>query len=314
MPPTPKLPLVMLCILFALPAKADVELTIEDLLTAQNRWRIGLGVNYSNVEQQRISTGQPLLIQISPTQFIALPTKIGESHINSDTLVLTPSIRYGLSGRTELYGRASWVSDSTRIQGINGQSSESDNRFDSLWLGVNHKFISEGKYPALLGFMEVAAAENSQLPNSNDSSTVAAHSWLIGATTYRVLDPMVLSLTAAYRVNLTRNIAGQDYKPGNYLLLSPSASFAVNNDITLSGGLQWLSVQPTEINSHEQGWRQTKTSMNVGLAWRWDERSVVNFSGNANISGQSGAGLGMTWTYKLGDLPPTKLPGKSTVP
>ncbi|MEQ1487668.1 MAG: hypothetical protein ABL920_04195 [Methylotenera sp.] len=284
-------------------AKADVPLTIEDLLTSQNRWRVGLSTNYSNTSQQRVSTGSPILLQISPVQYVALPTRIGESRTNNDTLAITPSLRYGVSSKTELYGRSTFIADNTRIQDINGQRSESNNRFESLWLGVNHKFISEGKTPALLGFVEMAVLENTRLSANSNGSTFSAKSWLVGATTYRVIDPMVLSLTAAYRLNLMRDIDGTNYKPGNYLVLSPSASFAVNNEITLSGGFQWVNAQPSTLNSITQGLRNTSTGMNLGLAWLWDERSTLNFSGNANLSGNSGAGLGLSWTYKLGDLP-----------
>ncbi|MDO9394834.1 MAG: transporter [Methylotenera sp.] len=304
--------LFITCCLLPASALADIPLTIDDLLTAQNRWRAELGLSYSNANQQKVSTGQPIFVQVGPVQYIALPTRIGESRVNSDTLVLTPGLRYGLSGKTELYGRSSWIADSTRIQDINGQQSQSDNRFESLWLGVNHKFISEGKSPALLVFLEMAAIENFKLSASSDTHMVSAHSWLVGATTYRVIDPMVLSLTAAYRANLARDIDDTDYKPGNYLLLNPSASFAVNNEITLSGGFQWTNMQPTIINGVEQGTRSTNTNMNLGLAWLWDERSTLNFSGRANISGNNSAGLGLTWTYKLGYLPLRKPLGKST--
>lgn len=133
-------------------ALADVPLTIEDLLTAQNRWRAELGINYTNSNQKNLSVGKPLLLQIAPVQFIALPTNVSESRINSDTLILSPGLCFGLSGKTELYGRSSWLIENSRIQNNASTQSQSDSRFQSAWLGINHKFISEGKTPALLGF------------------------------------------------------------------------------------------------------------------------------------------------------------------
>lgn len=281
-------------------AVADLPPTIEDLLTAQNRWRADLGINYANSTHKNISVGEPLLLQITPTQFIALPASISESRVNSDVLALSPGLRYGLSGKTELYGRGTWLNESTRIQNNAGTQTESDNRFQSVWLGINHKFIAEGKTPALLGFAEFAALENNKLANSENLSS--AKSWVVGATTYRVIDPIVLSLTAAYGLNLNRDIDGTDYKPGNYFVVNPSVAFAVNNEITLSGGLQWINTNPTEINHQTQGIRQTNTSFNAGLSWLWDERSTLNLIVRANISGNSNAGIGLNWSYKLGDL------------
>ena len=189
--------------------------------------------------------GEPLLLQITPVQFIALPTNVSDSRINSDTLILSPGLRYGLSGKTELYGRSSWLIENSRIQNNASTQSQSDSRFQSAWLGINHKFISEGKTPALLGFAEFAVLESNNL--SRKESIVSAKSWALGATTYRVIDPMVLSLTAAYGLNLRRDIDGTNYKPGSYFVINPSAAFAVNNEITLSGGLQWINVATTEI-------------------------------------------------------------------
>lgn len=114
---------------------------------------------------------------------------------------------------------------------------------------------------------------------------------------------MVLSLTAAYGLNLRRDIDGTNYKPGSHFVINPSAAFAVNNEITLSGGLQWINVATTEINNQPQGFRQTNTSMNAGISWLWDERSTLNINARANISGNSNAGIGLNWSYKLGNLP-----------
>lgn len=291
-------------------AMAEQPLIVEELLTSQNRWRATLGVSYANAELQGVSAGQAVSVQVSPTQFVSIPTQISTSLINTDVVVLSPGLRYGISENTELYGRAIWFKSNVRIQDVNGISDQSSDRFDSLWLGINHKLIEEGKSPALLGFFEIAAAEKPQLPRSNDTTTVAGKSGLIGLASYRVLDPIVLAFTAAYRFNASRNINEQDYIPGNYLLLSPSVSFAPNNDTSLSAGIQWRNVRSDVLNGQDQGLLRTSTDLNFGLAWRWDERSTLNLGIAANISGNAGAGLGMTWTSKLGELPP---PVRSTM-
>lgn len=304
---------VLLIALSILPttAFADLPLTVEELLTAQNRWRGELGVNYANVESQGVSAGQAVTVQVSPTQFVAVPTQISASRFNTDTVVLSPSLRYGISASTEVYGRITWFNSSTRIQDLSGIGSQSTSRFDSLWLGINHKLIEEGKSPAVLGFLEIAAAEKSQLPTATDTRKVNGKSALIGATTYRVFDPVVLALTAAYHLNTPRTIAGQSYRPGNYLMLNPTMSFAVNNDISLSAGIQWRNVKADSIDGQTIGMLRTSTDLNLGLAFKWDERSTINFSSTANLSGRGGAGFGLTWSSKLGELPPRKLPSKA---
>ncbi len=295
-------------------AFADLPLTVEGMLSAQNKWRAELGINYANLEQRGVSTGQSIAVQVAPAQFVYVPTQVGTARTNSDTVVLSPGLRYGLSENTELYGRASWFSYSARIQGVNGTDSQSINRFDSLWLGVNHKLVEEGKSPALLGFAEIAAVERSPLPGSNETRDFSGRSGLIGATTYRVIDPIVLSFTGAYRINAPRDIKDQSYIPGNFLLLSPSLSFAVNTDITLSAGLLWRNVRPDTINGQDQGLLRTSTDLNLGLAWLWDERTTLSINSKSNQSGSGGADIGMIWTRKLGELPQRKRPGKTVTP
>lgn len=301
-------------LLLPLSAHADLPLTAEGFLTSQNRWRTELGINYLNRELQGVSTGQGISVQVAPAQFVTIPTQIGASLINSDAVVLSPALRYGLSENTELYGRASWFNNRTRIQDVNGFAGQSSSRFDSLWLGINHKLFEEGRLPALLGFVEIAAAEKSQLPGLNDVRTVVGKSSLVGTTTYRIFDPVVLALTAAYRLNAPRTINGQSYTPGNYLLLNPSMSFAVNNDISLSAGIQWRNQRANALNGKDQTLLRTSTDLDLGLAMQWDERSSINFRSTANLSGNSGASLGLTWTSKLGKLPPPTHPSRNVSP
>lgn len=295
-------------------AFADLPLTVDGMLSAPNRWRAELGINYANTEQRGVSTGRPISVQVSTAQFVTIPTQVGTEHINSDTVVLSPGLRYGLSEDTELYGRASWLSDSARVQGVSGTDSQTNSRFDSLWLGVNHKLIEEGKSPALLGFFEIAALEKSLLPGASDSKNFSGRSGLIGATTYRVIDPIVLSFTAAYRINAPRDVNDKNYIPGNFLVLSPSLSFAVNTDITLSAGLLWRNTRPDALNGQDQSILRTSTDLNLGLAWLWDERSVLGINSKSNQSGSGGSDIGVTWTYKLGELPKRKRPGKTVNP
>lgn len=295
---------------FSTTALADLPLTVVELLTAQNRWRGELGINYANAESQGVSAGQAVAVQVSPTQFVAIPTQVGTSHFNTDTLVVSPGLRYGITANTEAYGHATWFNSSTRTQDLSGIGSQSSSRFDSLWLGINHKLVEEGRSPAVLGFIEVAIAENSQLPTATDMRRVSGKSSLIGATTYRVFDPVVLAFTAAYHLKAPRTIAAQSYRPGNYLMLNPNLSFAVNNDISLSAGIQWRNVRSDRVEGNELAMLRTSTDLNLGLAFQWDERSTLNFSSTANLSGGGGAGFGLTWSSKLGELPPRNLPSK----
>jgi len=84
-----------------------------------------------------------------------------------------------------------------------------------------------------LGFVEISAVENTA---TDGSDFVYVKSGQIGFTTYRSIDPVVLSLTAGYRYAGNRNVGGQQVDPGDLVFINPSLDFAVNDKVTVSGG------------------------------------------------------------------------------
>lgn len=116
-------------------------------------------------------------------------------------------------------------------------------------------------------------------------------------TTYRAIDPVVLSLTAAYRFNTTRSDGDVDLKPGNFLLLTPSIAFAVNDRVTLTTGLQWINRQADRIKGESREARETSTDILLGVGYGIARGNTLNFTVNANASGRNGADLRLNWLY-----------------
>ncbi|SDX91677.1 hypothetical protein SAMN04515617_10862 [Collimonas sp. OK242] len=266
-------------------ASAELPLTIEDLITAKGKVTLDATFSYANSNQQGVAAGEPIIVQTGPTSFITIPTRIGETRTDTDTSVATAGLRYGLTKDAELYGRSSYLWNSSRSSSFSDTSSNSSNRFSDAWLGLNYRFLKDGETPALLGFVEAALAERLK------ESSSTAKSWLAGATSYSVVDPVVLSLTAAYRFNQERRDGVQRYTPGNFLLLNPSLAFAANDRVTLTGGVQWLSRQPDRIDGVSQSFRRTTTDLNFGVAYGLSDATSVAFSATTNASGSSGSSV-----------------------
>ena len=64
-----RLGVVFLVLIWAGQAKADLPLTVEDLITEQGRVRLDVSLTYANVDRQGVSTGA-----VSYTH-LTLPTK-----------------------------------------------------------------------------------------------------------------------------------------------------------------------------------------------------------------------------------------------
>jgi len=278
--------LLLLCLPPA--ALADLPLTIEDLITDRERFKLDLSLTYANAEQQGIAVGQPIAVQVEPTSFVSIPAWVGERRGNTDALVSSVGLRYGLSEKVEIYTRASYLYIEQRNTDASGNNQSSESRFADAWAGVNYQFKQDDKTPALLGFTEIALREKHRVSSASFKSA------LLGLTTYKAVDPVVFSLTVAYRINRSRKDGDVDYRPGNLLLLNPSLGFAVNERVTLTTGMQWSSRRADRYGK-EQGLRHTRTDLLLGVSYGFTEKSVININLKANVLGQDGADLRLSW-------------------
>jgi len=54
---------VMALALFAAQARADLPLTVEDLITDKGQFKLELSIAYANTDRQGVSTGAPISVQ-----------------------------------------------------------------------------------------------------------------------------------------------------------------------------------------------------------------------------------------------------------
>lgn len=280
-----------LCLLGISNSYADLPLTVENPITDKGKFKLDLSVAYANSDRQGVSTGAPITVQTGAASFVTLPMLIGESRGNSDSLVGTLGLRYGLTGKAEIFARTSYLTNSNRFSDVSGTSSNSDSRFSDAWAGINYQFKKDDDTPALLGFAEIALREKHEQSSSSFKSA------LVGLTTYKAIDPVVFSLTTAYRINFSRNDGEADYKPGNLFLLNPSIAFAVNDRVTLTTGLQWTNRQADKRDSKAQGFRHTSSDLQLGVGYGISKGSTVNLTFKSNVSGSNGADLRLNWLH-----------------
>lgn len=278
-------------LLVASQALADLPLTLEDLITDKGKVKLDFSVAYANLDSNGVSTGEPIIVQTGPASFVTLPTLVGESIGNSDTTVATLGMRYGLTAKAEIYARMSWLSGSYRASGVGGTARRSESGFADAWTGINYQFKQDYDGPAVLGFAEIALREK------HLDSSASFKSAMLGVTTYRAIDPIVFSLTAAYRFNQTRSDGQQNYRPGNLLLLNPSVGFAVNDRVTLTTGVQWTRRQADHVDGRSQGIHRTATDLLLGVGYGFTKGNALNTTLKVNASGRGGSELRANWVY-----------------
>ncbi|WP_447546441.1 meta-pathway of phenol degradation family protein [Neisseria gonorrhoeae] len=267
-----------------LSAYADLPLTIEDIMTDKGKWKLETSLTYLNSENSRAALAAPVYIQTGSASFIPVPTEIQENGSNTDMLAGTLGLRYGLTGNTDIYGSGSYLWHEERK--LDGNGKTRNKRMSDISAGISHTFLKDGKNPALIAFFESTVYEKSRNKASSGKS------WLIGATTYKAIDPIVLSLTAAYRINGSKTLSDDvKYKAGNYWMLNPNISFAANDRISLTGGIQWLGKQPDRIDGKKESARNTSTYAHFGAGFGFTKTAALNASARFNVSGQSSSEL-----------------------
>lgn len=267
-----------------LSAYADLPLTIEDIMTDKGKWKLETSLTYLNSENSRAALAAPVYIQTGATSFIPIPTEIQENGSNTDMLAGTLGLRYGLTGNTDIYGSGSYLWHEERK--LDGNGKTRNKRMSDVSAGISHTFLKDDKNPALIGFLESTVYEKSRNKASSGKS------WLIGATTYKAIDPVVLSLTAAYRINGSKTLSSNTkYKAGNYWMLNPNISFAANDRISLTGGIQWLGKQPDRLDGKKESARNTSTYAHFGAGFGFTKTTALNASARFNVSGQSSSEL-----------------------
>lgn len=283
--------LLNFCLLiFSQPAFADLPLTVESLIAEKNTFKISTSLSYANHERQRVVASYEL-IPTGPTSFIRVPTRVGQTTVNSDTFVLTANLHYGFLKDFEAYLRFSQLHSETR----SGTTLQQENHFVGSWGGVSYQISADNETPALFGFLEVALQEN----DAAHQKVSSAKSFVLGLTTYRAIDPIVLSLTAIGQFHQPRERGTQEYQPGNFLTLNPSAAFAANDTVSLSGGVQWQVRQPSKLDGTPQGLTRTSTQLTLGLGYGLSKWTTINTTVTSNISGGSGATLNVSGSYKF---------------
>jgi len=286
-----------LCLLTLIPsiAYADLPLQVEDMLSDKGKMRFELSTTYANSERRSVDTPEAISIQTGETTYINIPTKVGERLSNTDAFVTTAGFRYGLTSKTALYARASALHVEHRSENSEGTvSNDSTSNFADAWVGLNHKFRDDIDKPALFGFAELQIAEHQE-----DDKNVYGKALVIGGTTYQTFDPLVLSMTGAVQLYSTRDVNNESYQPGNSLTLSPSVGFAVNEKITLTGGVSWRFKESDEINGEKIGIKQTQTSLDLGLGYAFGKHDTVSINARPKVSGDGDIQINVGWIHRL---------------
>ena len=261
----------------------DLPITVEDIFTAEDRYRLGVSTRYHN------------------QQFELAPLGINQ---NRDQLALDFNGRYGLTLNTEISARTSFVYQDARTAASGELFSESASYWNNFSIGLNHRISEDAETPAFLVFGEMVAAQRA---SAQDSKTLYGKEFSLGAVFYRSLDPILLSgvVTTGYRRN--KNIGDMQLDEGYTLRLEPQIAFVVNNDITLTGGVRWQWHDKPRVNGGAVNINTTETAIALGMGYNLGQNTTFSFQGHFPVTSNRGTSLTLELIHRIDE----KLPGVS---
>lgn len=285
---------------FSLTAHADLPLTVDDLLADKNRFKLDTDLSYYNHHRSSVATQGFEMVDLGQGRTLYMPS-IGESNTNTDSLIAGLGLRYGISDKLEMGIKTNAIYRNARHQNGAELSKSSDTHLNDISLSTQYQFTkNHAKLPDMIGFGELSLYDNTQGLKSKSGTSA-----LVGFTTYTVNDPIVLSLTGTYQYQANRETnAGNRVDLGDTATLNGSVGFAVNPDITLTGG---VGVRHKWADNNELGKLEnnsTQTTLNLGFAYALNARSNLTANLRTPISGDGGSTLSVGLTTKLGTLPP----------
>lgn len=266
---------------FAWSAGAQLPLSIEELLVRERTLQLQSAVSYSNSDT---------LVPV-PASIALGNAAPGFSRRQTRVTSVTSRVRYGVLPGIEINASAVHARADWRQPGLAGGADQS-----RLALGANWLVSADTRTPALLLSAGVDVFESSWLdPDAQYYGKTAR----VGATLYRSIDPLVLSLAAGYEVRSARAVAAGQFSPGNLFYLQPQVNFAVNYRVTLTGGVALQIREREKINGAPVSLREHGTALNLGLGVLAGEHSTVFVDTRIGTSGDDSAQLMLEWLYRF---------------
>lgn len=284
------------------PAFADLPLTVEDLITDKNKFKLITNLNYYNQSQRNLIEQGYSVVDLGNGRTITLPNPSTEGVSNTDSLIGTLGLNYGVTDKWEIGAKVNALHRQTRQNTSDENHQNSDTHLQDISFTTQYQTTeNHKKFPNSLIFSEISLYDKTDDLNSKTFSSA-----LIGGTVYTVNDPIVLSLIGSYQYNAKRDILTQNKTVdiGDVLSVNGTVGFAVNPDITLNTGVGWQLRQADKINGTNLGIKHTQTNLNLGLAYALSQRSNITANVRTNISGNGGSTFSVGLTTKLGELPP----------
>ena len=271
-------------------------LRLEELVAGQGRFEADLSFAISSQSDDGLASTFET-ISLGGGQFLTIPTAVEPRQVETDTAVFLGVLRYGATERLELSANISLTGSDVRVVEGGRQVGDDDSfALNEVGVGLSYQFSEDDSTPALIGFANLTLAEAADPDGNNYAYGRTLNS---GFRTFRVIDPIVLTFTGGYRFSAKRDANGVDFDPGDILYLSPGVAFAVNDLITLTGGVNLRHIRADKTNGMRFGTDRTRAELEFGLGYGVSRDLTLRASARAEMVGGDSFTAGLSFNYKF---------------
>ncbi len=199
---------VLLLVVISTSSFAELPLTVEDLTTDKNKFKLNTNISYFNQSQRNLTEQGYNIIDLGNGRTLTLANPPSEGTTNTDSLIGTVGLNYGVTDKLELGVKTNAIYQQNRHQSLNVSNQETNKHFQDILFSTQYQTTkNHAKLPDSLIFSEISAYDKTL-----GLSPQALSSVLVGGTIYTVNDPIVLSLTGSYQYNAERELSDNSKK------------------------------------------------------------------------------------------------------
>lgn len=261
-------------------AFAGLPLSIKEITAKHKEVKIELGTTFISNEQNNVAVNYAFPAMLPNAYIVNLPLDVNYTKKTTDGIIGSLVFKYGFFDKTKVSTHISGLSFRDSYIGLNNLKSFSTAfKLNDLNIGLQYKLIENGKNSALNAAL-IVFFDLGLIDSIKNKSVIK--NYTIGLSTYTVIDPIVISSTASYRRNQSKEIP-------DLFTLSPSVAFAVNDSIQLNGG---ITVQITQKNKYTPHSMNT-LYLNLGVGQALNKKTNLDFTLNHSLSGNKNSNLGI---------------------
>ena len=183
---------------------ANSFISLEELLTQAQRWKVDVGMSYNQVNEKSLNVEfEP--VEIFPGLESPLSIPNNES-IYQDVMMWRVGVKYGVSAWTELNASIDYQWKWLRTDLGTSRKTESGASVNETWVGVTQRILKEGDFPAVYGIIEASPIEYVEL-GIDEYAHDRWRSFQLGIRSYKSIDPVIISLTIVGEKKSIQNTA-----------------------------------------------------------------------------------------------------------